>query len=33
MSAAEIAVLLASVAAIAGLGWFFFAPARPGPPN
>src|SRR6266568_6730047 len=28
MSIADIAVVLASAAAIAGLGWFFFAPRR-----
>jgi hypothetical protein len=28
MGAADIAVLLASVAAVAGLGWFFSAPRK-----
>ena len=28
MSAADIGVLVAAVAAIAGLGWFFFGPRR-----
>jgi Cu+-exporting ATPase len=28
MNGAEIAVVIAAVAALAGLGWFFFAPRR-----
>src|SRR6266545_4329203 len=28
MSVADIAVIIAAVAALAGLGWFFFAPRR-----
>ena len=33
MGVADITVLLASVAAIAGLGLFFFAPAGPASPT
>ena len=33
MSGADITVLVLSVLAIAGLGWYFFAPARAASPS